>query len=399
MNDAKLIPISCPACGDETLCLLYEVRHVPVYTNDVLENLLSKDEVPRGNVILGFCNRCFFITNTAYHEQWFQPFHRSEDQQIYSPTFSKYAFELAFTLVQKYDLHHKDILEIGCGKADFLSLICKLGNNSGVGIDPQPVPEWLTGDDVQKEVIYVQDYFSEKYATHIGDFICCRHTLEHIREPAQFLGKIRRAIGNRTHPILFLEVPNARRIVNQCAFEDIYYEHCSYYYEQTLVRLLNSCGFQVTAVNQAYSDQYLLLEARPVPVIHHRDQGLTAESNLNLEDIQTFSHSIKKKINGWKRYIVQEYANGKKIAIWGSGSKCVAFLATLKIMEEIPYVIDINPHRQGKFFPGGVNPIKPPEFIVAYQPDLVIVMNSHYLTEVKNKLASLGVLVETVTLS
>ena len=44
-------------------------------------------------------------------------------------------------MIDRYDIHGKDILEIGCGKGDFLIEICRAGGNRGVGIDPACLPD------------------------------------------------------------------------------------------------------------------------------------------------------------------------------------------------------------------------------------------------------------------
>ena len=47
-----------------------------------------------------------------------------ENSLHYSPTFRRYAEEQAATIVDRYDLHYKTIVEIGCGDAYFLKLLC-----------------------------------------------------------------------------------------------------------------------------------------------------------------------------------------------------------------------------------------------------------------------------------
>ena len=39
-------------------------------------------------------------------------------------------------------------------------------------------------------------------------------------------------------------------------------------------------------------------------------------------------------------------------AIWGAGSKGVAFLTTLASGEEVAHAVDINPYKQGKYLAG-----------------------------------------------
>ena len=55
-------------------------------------------------------------------------------------------------------------------------------------------------------------------------------TLEHIPATGDFVRMVRRAIGDavRNRPVFF-QIPEATRILRDCAFEDIYYEHCSYF--------------------------------------------------------------------------------------------------------------------------------------------------------------------------
>jgi hypothetical protein len=85
-------------------------------------------------------------------------------------------------------------------------------------------------------------------------------------------------------------------------------------------------------------------------------------------------------------------AHGPRIAIWGSGSKCVGFLQVLgaPTTKEIGCVVDINPHRHGKYMPGLHQPIVAPEELVNYQPDLVIVMNPIYIEEITKDLNAMG---------
>ena len=68
--------------------------------------------------------------------------------------------------------------------------------------------------------------------------------------------------------------------------------------------------------------------------------------------------------------------------VWGAGSKCVAFMSTLGGGEEIEYVVDINPHKHGKFVPGSGHQVVPPQFLTLYQPKLVVVMNPVYRDEI-----------------
>ncbi|ULB47451.1 SAM-dependent methyltransferase, partial [Limnospira fusiformis KN01] len=92
-------------------------------------------------------------------------------------------------------------------------------------------------------------------------------------------------------------------------------------------------------------------------------------------------------------------AEGKRVVVWGSGSKCVAFLTTLKTENQVQYIVDINPHRHGQFIPGVGHEIMSPEFLKEYQPDEIIVMNPIYCAEIQKMLDDMGVSTKLIPLS
>ena len=57
----------------------------------------------------------------------------------------------------------------------------------------------------------------------------------------------------------------------------------------------------------------------------------------------------------------------------------------------MPYIIDINEKRHGKYLPGSGHEIVAPEFIINYAPDLVIITNPTYAEEIKNQIKKLRV--------
>ena len=97
-----------------------------------------------------------------------------------------------------------------------------------------------------------------------ADYVCCRHTLEHIHDVLDFMRLVRTAIGDRPDVPVFFELPDLERVLVERAFWDIYYEHCSYFTLGSLARLFRRTGFEVTELWKAYDGQYLMIEARPV---------------------------------------------------------------------------------------------------------------------------------------
>ena len=116
-----------------------------------------------------------------------------------------------------------------------LLMLCEDGSANGVGFDPSYRPDRHAPEPGQN-VKFVTDFYSEKYADVSADFFVCKMTLEHIQPTAQFMATVRRAVGDREADIYFM-IPETLRILEDCAFEDVYYEHVSYFTPPSLHRL------------------------------------------------------------------------------------------------------------------------------------------------------------------
>ena len=252
----------CPSCEAGPISVFYELMDFPVHT---VINIAKKAEARgfrRGDIRLAFCRDCGFITNVGFNPKLLEYGSDCEETQGFSPTFRSFSSQLARQLVERYKLNGKKILEIGCGKGEFLSMLCKYGGNHGIGFDPAYVEgrnKTFEGESIQ----FIKDYYSEKYTQYQADFICCQMTLEHIKGVGPFIEMVRRAIGDSQSTVVFFQVPDVTRILSECAFEDIYYEHCSYFSPGSLARLFRKSGFEILDLRSEYDGQYLIIEARP----------------------------------------------------------------------------------------------------------------------------------------
>lgn len=380
---------SCPNCRARGISLFYAVRRIPVHSCLLMPNPEVALAYPKGDLLLGHCPECGFIFNTLFELANNEYSTRYEETQGFSPTFSKFARELAHRWIDRYDLHNKRVLEIGCGKGEFLAMLCELGPNSGIGVDPSYVPGRLVSPALPR-MQFFQELYSQKHAHLEADFITCRHTLEHIAPTRDFMEGIRETIGDRKDVTVAFELPDILRVLQDGAFWDIYYEHCTYFSAGSLARLFRASRFDVTDLERDYDDQYLVLGSHPVS--GETPPRLPMEDDLQqiADLVARFPATVSARIEKWRSCISDIVSRNKRVVLWGSGSKGVAFLTTVGITNEIEYVVDINPYRQGKFMPGTGHPIVAPQFLVDYRPDYVIIMNAIYTNEIGNNLRQIG---------
>lgn len=379
----------CPACGADPMQVFYSLENIPVHSVRLLWSREEATQFQTGALDLAHCPNCGFICNLSYNPDLQDYANEYESTQAYSATFNAFSRRLAQQLIDRYDLHNKDIIEIGCGQGEFLTLLCKMGNNRGVGFDPaydpaRPVVQ-TTG-----QVEIIADYYSEKYADYKADFVCCKMTLEHIRDVADFVGTVRRSIGERRDTTIFFQVPDVDRVLQEVAFWDIYYEHCSYFSLGSIARLFRQQHFEVRSLWRDYGDQYLMIEARAAD--QPTNASLPQENDLEAiaGRVQDFTREIPIVMDRWKRTIQDAAAQGQRVILWGSGSKGVAFLTTLGLCNEVEYTVDINPNKWDTFMAITGQKVVAPSFLAGYRPDLVILMNPLYRQEVSKELQGMG---------
>ncbi|WP_027715176.1 class I SAM-dependent methyltransferase [Desulfuromonas sp. TF] len=380
----------CPSCGEKKMKVFHQASQVPSNSCILLGSREEAISYPKGDINLGFCLECGFAANTSFDPGLTEYSGRYEETQGFSATFNAFHRTLARQLIDRHQLCNKHILEIGCGKGEFLLLLCELGNNRGTGFDPGYHEGRLTGPAASR-VTFIKDFYSEKYADIQADLVVCKMTLEHIGPTGEFVRMIRRAIGDRLETTVYFQVPDTTRILHQCAFEDIYYEHCSYFSSGSLARLFRASGFNIISLDTQYDGQYLTVEVRPARENSERPISPRERDLAQIKKhVSTFPIRFEEKVRRWRQKLDWNKLNGRKVVLWGSGSKGVAFLTTLGITDEVQYVVDVNPYRHGYFMPGSGQEIVAPEFLREYRPDLVVVMNAIYCDEIRGQLQSMG---------
>ena len=389
------VRLDCPACGGRALKELLKIPAIPVQSCILLDSAEEGTKFPRHEMRFTFCEDCGFIFNAAFDERLIDYASTTEESQHFSNTFNAFAKKLVSEIVETWQLADREVLEIGCGKGDFLRELCLAVPCDALGIDPGFIAERF--DQIEGASLRFQrEYFDSASVAMRPDLVICRHTLEHIGPVRSFVEDIGKLVSDRTDAGVFFETPDVGRVLQEGAFWDIYFEHCSYFTPGSHARLFRAAGLDVTATRLDYGDQYIIQNARPT------NDGMLqpCPAEETMDELTRWAEAFPKKVTEtmeyWRDFVVSRHRSGRRVAVWGGGSKCVSFLTSLGLEPEIASVIDINPHKQNRFLPGTGTRVQAPRALVNDPVDSVIVMNPIYLDEIGADLTQMGLSPEVV---
>jgi len=400
MQSATMSDERCPVCHQSSYQPFFQLDNVPVQDGVLWNSRAEACGAPTGTIKLAFCHHCGYVGNLC-----FQPEKIRYDQEYsfslhFSPTYRAFVDGVAHRAIHQYQLVDRPVMEIGCGQGDFLRLLCQLGCRGGVGIDPSVTPhDEMVGTG---QITFLQDWYSERHPVQETSFLCCRHLLDQVTDPRAFVELIRRNIGPYTDSVVYCEVPNGANIFEELLIRNIIYEKPSWFTAYSLRKLFQQAGFEVLAAEPCFEgNQYLGIEARALlgRATGHGNSAQTQQQDQYEQEhfarsIRAFGENYQQKVVSWRRQVTTMREKGQRVVAWGSGSGAITFLNTLQIKEEIPYVVDINPKRQGKFLPLTGQQVVDPAFLTEYRPEAIIITNATYAAEIKQQVGAMGIQAE-----
>lgn len=279
----------------------------------------------------------------------------------FSPEMKAFRMEQFRAFVRDHALAGKKVVEIGCGRGEYLELIREAGADAcGVEAAPAAV-EACVRRGLRVECGFVENAACRlEHAPFAAFFLL--NFLEHLPDPNGTLAGIGANLAGGAAGLV--EVPNFDMILRRRLFSELIGDHLFYFTRETLAFALQMNGFEVVECREVWHDYILsaVVKKRPVTdlaAFRARRTELTAE------------------LDAWLRRFAD-----RRVAVWGAGHQALAVLALAGLGGRIRYVVDSAPFKQGKYTPATHIPIVSPDALAADPVDAVIVMAAAYSDEV-----------------
>lgn len=383
MVDAAL---TCPLCGGSDLVTTVTRSRIPTLQNRVYRTADEARAARQGRFELVQCSDCGFAHNAAFDETLIE-YDEHYDNLVPSAVMAAHYRAVIGRLSKRHALDRGWLLDVGCGKGAFLETACDmLPLLSGLGIDPSY--EGDTSRDAGR-LNFLRERFTVDQVAVAPTLVVCRHVVEHMPRPIDFLSTMRDALRRFPRTPVFVEVPDLDWILRQGAFWDFCYEHCNYFDATSLRRALKEAGLTGPyAAGNSFGDQYLWIEHDPAlaPV----SAEMSAQRSLDLIRYAADESRMLAHVN---EHLGVLRRDGQRIVVWGMATKGVMFANLLDPdMRRIDHCIDINVKKQGCHVPLSAHRIDPPQSLLSAAGErlAVVVMNPIYLDEVKQECAGMA---------
>ena len=264
-------------------------------------------------------------------------------------------------LVAKYSLAGEKMVEIGCGRGEYLGLMKEAGVDAyGLEYGPDLEAECQrNGLKVSCGYIDSVDYGMEA-APFAAFFIL--NFLEHFPEPNVALRAVYKNLSDGA--VGLVEVPNFDMMLRAALFSEFTRDHLLYFTKRTLTLTLELNGFEVLSCDEVWHDYSISA------MVKKRVQ-------LDLASLRRHRAKIKDDLNEF-------LSKFRAVAIWGAGHQALAILSMMDLGRRVKYVVDAAPFKQGKFTPATHIPIVAPESLRSQPVEAIIIMAGSYSDEVKN---------------
>jgi SAM-dependent methyltransferase len=380
----------CDACADATLIPFADLGDIPVLCGVHWADAETAATSPVGRMVLAHCPSCAYVRNLAFDPSMMVYDTTMDTNLHHSPAFQAFSAELVKHLSDRYALAGKRVLDVGCGQGEFLRELCHSAECTGTGYDAMYAGR--EGPDGSGAVFH-NGHAPRGSALPEFDMVTSRHWFEHIEDPFEFLVDLRERAGNR-EVYGYLEVPDAGYDLSTAGWEVIY-PHVSYFDAYPLVRIVERAGWRVEDTGTLFGGMFRFIEmsanadeeprrGRPsLPGLMERDRQLAS--------LGGFRERHQAERHAWRNRIGDLVKSGARPVLWGAGSRGVQFLTFADPDRRLSAVVDVNPRKWGRYLPMTAHRVDAPYSLSVLKPEVVIITNPSYRSEIDEHLRQLGV--------
>lgn len=281
----------------------------------------------------------------------------------FSPSMRARQQEAFQAFIDRFSLTGKNIIEIGSGRGEYLSILNELPVNA-YGMEHNSENNLMAKEKGLKTFqAYPTDVTEPLDGIQFDGFVTINF-LEHAPHPGEFLSACGKLLSQSG--VGMIAVPDLEFELTDNFLFSFMSDHLSYFSAESLRNVLSLNGFDVIDVwrNRALNVVTAYVQKR---------------GTWDISDSQERFFTFNRTLNEYMDTIVNR---GGRIALWGASHLAFSIVSASQTASKIAYIVDSAPFKQGRYAPASGLAIHPPQHLGSDPVDAVIIMCPEYSDEI-----------------
>ncbi len=389
--------MKCRHCKQELTYIFANLWHQPA-SNSFLTKEQLKEPESYFPLMLYVCEKCFLVQVDEYKncEEIF-----NQDYVYFSSMSSSWlahAKKYVEMMCARFSLNeHTQVIEIASNDGYLLQYF-KEQHIPCFGIEPSENTAQVAK---AKGINSIQDFFGLALAKKLAaqnnhaHIILGNNVLAHVPDINDFVQGV--AYLLEEHGVATFEFPHLAKLIEENQFDTIYQEHYSYLSLYSVQKIFEKAQMRIFDVEKlsTHGGSLRIFACHANSKVHvstpHVLKVLAEEKNFGLLNVQSylsFQTQIEKTKNALLQFLLEQKAQGKKIAAYGAAAKGNTFLNLCGIKPDlVSFCVDKAQSKQNRYMPGSHIPVYAPEKIAEERPDFILILPWNIKEEIMQNLS------------
>jgi hypothetical protein len=391
--------MKCRGCNTVISRTFIDLGDSPIANNLLLPSQLDYEETYYPLHVL-VCDSCGLVQlpNISSREELFSDdytYHSS-----YSESWLVHSEKYATDMTKKLNLTVDDLVVEIASNDGYLLQYFRNSEIQVLGIEP--AAEVANVALQERKIPTIIEFFGKQTALNFLEtyakprLMIANNVLAHVPDIHDFIAGF--AVLLRDDGVVTFEFPHLLNLVLLNQFDTIYHEHYSYLNITPLVPIFAEHGLRIFDVTRLTTHggslRIFVCKSNSEWVEHSSVSDCITDEKAQDPRLDTVTTQIQRGAERVKSELLIEFQrlkeSGKTVAAYGAAAKGNTLLNFVGLTSNnIEYVVDRNPHKQGKFLPGSKIPVVGEEFLHKHPPDVLFILPWNLATELSQQLAYL----------